>query len=293
MKNIMLFFLLGLGACSAKNDLVKPEFPIIGMDGNGYLKNEVRPAASKPCFQGAYYRKIVSSTDVWAGIKAEVTLPKIEFDPARINPNKPKQSLDNPSVYLGGNMGGQETDIGLTWEVIRDEKGNITEDRRAFRPFLRRSAHSSGQVPLYQNAPAEANYYWYPGEKITMTLEIAGPGKLKFSIQGAGKKYESIFESAGYTLGALGEFKRVNAIDQVANEGKPVQLTNTKVLESTWSYTSLFRYEAGQLSEVPMHSGRMTQMECPESKYFKIQQDPTTLKKGGETVSISGGGFTQ
>lgn len=291
MKQLFLFFLLGLSACSAKNDIVKPEFPIIGVNGNEYLKNEVRPAASKSCFQGAYYRKVVSSMDVWSGIKGEVVLPKTEFDPARVNPGKPKQFLDNPSVYLGGNMGGQETDIGLTWEVIRDEKGNVTEDRRAFRPFLRRAAHSSGQASLYQNAPAQDNYYWYPGEKVLMSLEIVSPGILKFSIEGAGKKYEATFESAGYTLGAVGEFKRVNAIDQVANEGKPAQATKTKVLEAVWSSTNLLRYEAKQVIEVPMHEGRMTQMACPAVQYFKIQQGTASLKKGGESIWISGSGF--
>lgn len=291
MKHIRLLFLLSLTACSAKNEFVKPEFPVVGVDGNEYLKNEVRPASSKACFQGAYYRKVVSSTDVWVGIKAEVTLPKMEFDPARLNPGKPKQYLDNPSVYMGGNMGGQETDIGLTWEVIKDEKGNVTEDRRAFRPFLRRAAHSSGQASLYQNAPAQDEYYWYPGEKVLMTLEIVGQGILKFAIQGNGKKYEATFESAGYTLGGLGEFKRVNAIDQVANEGKPVQATKTKVLEAIWSYSTLLRYDAKQVIEVPMHAGRMTQMACPAAQYFKIQQDAANLNKGGENVQINGAGF--
>ncbi|MNV32518.1 hypothetical protein D3C71_1238580 [compost metagenome] len=89
----------------------------------------------------------------------------------------------------------------------------------------------------------------------------------------------------------MGEFKRVNAIDQVANEGKPVQATKTKVLEAIWSYTTLLRYDAKQVIEVPMHTGRMTQMACPTMQYFKIQQDAAGLKKGGESLLISGAGF--
>jgi len=30
---------------------------------------------------------------------------------------------------------------------------------------------------------------------------------------------------------------------------------------------------------------------CPAAQYFKIQQDATNLKKGGESLLISGAGF--
>lgn len=79
---------------------------------------------------------MVSSKHCWLGIGGKVTLPTITFDPLRTNSAKPGQYLDNPSVYLGGSMGGQETDIGLTWEVIRDANGNVSADRKVFRPFF-------------------------------------------------------------------------------------------------------------------------------------------------------------
>src|SRR5690606_8968770 len=92
-----------------------------------FFPNEARPVASKPCFEGAYYRKLVSSTDNWIGISGTVVLPQIIFDETRKNPKKQQQYLDNPSIYLGGNVDGQETDIGLSWEVIKDKQGNISE----------------------------------------------------------------------------------------------------------------------------------------------------------------------
>ncbi|QHL87603.1 hypothetical protein GU926_09185 [Nibribacter ruber] len=256
-----------------------------------FFPNEVRPAVSSPCFAGAYYRKVMSSKDVWLGITGKVVLPSITFDPERKNPAKPQQYLDNPSVYMGGNMGGQETDIGLTWEVIRDANGNVTQDRRAFRPFLRRTSHPSGQVALYENAPAEAGYYWYPGEEVTMSVQIIGAGKLKLTIEGAGKKYEKEFAAAGYNQGSLGDFKRVNAIDQVANEGKPAQATKTKVENAIWKSTSLYRLWESKIVEVPMHSKRFTDMRCPNVSYFKIIASEDERKVGGEAININGAGY--
>ncbi|WP_206366767.1 hypothetical protein [Sphingobacterium sp. SGL-16] len=256
-----------------------------------FLENEVRPASSLACFAGAYYRKVVSSKDTWIGISGEVTLPTIKFDEIRFNPAKPKQYLDNPSVYMGGSMDGQETDIGLTWEVIRHENGAVSEERVAFRPFLRRASHKSGQASLYVNAPAQKEYYWYPGEKVEMSVEVISNGVLKLSIKGAGKSYETTFEAAGYTLTGVGEFKRVNAIDQVSNEGKPAQYTEAVVSNSKWSYTNLIRRQKGERVVVPMHNGRMTSMLCPATKHFSIEQNEEEAKVGAETISISGKGF--
>lgn len=255
-----------------------------------FFKGEVKPATTKPCFNGAYYYKVVSSTDYWLGMKAKIKLPTMTFDPARTNPAKAGQYLDNPSIYMGGNMGGQETDIGLTWEVIRDAGGNISPDRRAFRPFLRRTAYQS-QLAAYENAPATADYYWYPGEEVTISVQVIEPKKIKFIVEGAGKRFESDFASDGYYPNNLGEFKRVNAIDQVSNEGKPVQATKTRVEGAVWSETYLFRTYEGKVVQVPLHSGRYTDMRCPAKTNFNITSSAEQLKIGAGTVNISGEGY--
>src|SRR5690606_6174448 len=280
-------------ACGSKTTPVPPEFsnPSEPKEEWVYFDNEVRPATALPCFQGAYYRKVVSSKDNWVGIKGEVTLPQIHFDPDRKNPNRPLQYLDNPSIYMGGNMDGQETDIGLTWEVIRDENGNVSEERLAFRPFLRRTGHKSGQQSKYENAPAQAAYYWYPGDRVKMSVEIVEDGVLKFIIEGEGKRLETDFGSAGYTLNGKGEFKRVNAIDQVSNEGKPAQATKTSVSCSVWHYTTLIRMEKGQKVDAPMHAGRYTSMVCPLAKHFALTQSEDEKKTGSENINISGAGY--
>ena len=284
---ICLFATLAL-ACSKAPQRVVDE--VITDPINNFFKGEVKADKSKPCFNGAYYRKMVSSKDYWLGIGGKVILPIITFDPLRNNPAKPGQFLDNPSVYLGGNMGGQETDIGLTWEVIRDVNGNVTADRRAFRPFLRRTS-LGGQPAVYENAPAQAEYYWYPGEEVTISVQLLCDKKVRFIVEGAAKTFEKDFDSDGYRPGAIGEFKRVNAIDQVANEGKPVQTTKTKVENSKWSETYLYRSYEGKTIKVPAHSGRLTDMRCPASNYFSINASPEELKMGIEKINISGASY--
>ncbi|MFA4869853.1 MAG: hypothetical protein WC623_16755 [Pedobacter sp.] len=254
-----------------------------------YFKDEVKPEKSMPCFNGAYYRKAVSSKDVWVGISGTVILPKITFDQSRKNDKKPGQFLDNPSVYMGGSMNGQETDVGMTWAVIKDEKGNISAERKAFRPFFRRASYpQTGQRDRWQDAPASKEYYWYPGEEIKMSVRVVSDGKLRFTVEGAGKHFEADFESDGYKMNGIGEFKRVNAIDQVRNEGKAAQPTKTRVENAVWKETNLFRMQNGKVIQVPLHKDRFTDMRCPDPKFFKLTANKKQQMIGAETISING-----
>lgn len=255
------------------------------------IANEILPVAQKPCFEGAYYRKLVSSHDYWRGIEGTVVLPHIEFDPQRGHAKKPGQYLDNPSIYLGGSMGNQETDIGMAWEVIKEESGQVSKERKAFRPFLRRTGHESGQLAVFENAPAEKAYYWYPGEEIKMSLVLVADKKVRFVVEGAGKKFEREFDCDGYLLKDVGEFKRVNAIDQVGNEGKPVQATKTKVLNAEWKATNLYRLVDGKLTAVPFKKTRYTEMMCPAVKYFDVNASKAQITVGAESLTISGAGY--
>lgn len=289
LSKTFLSFLISITLISCNNTKKKQKKTERDSDPiTSSFKEEVIPNNSKPCFDGAYYRKVVSSEDVWLGINGKVVLPNIIFDEDRINPARPEQYLDNPSVYLGGKMGGQETDIGLTWEVIRDENGNVTPDRRAFRPFLRRASYKDTQGAAYKNAPAESQYYWYPGEEVKMSIQIINDKKLKFVVEGAGKRYETEFEADGYFPNHIGEFKRVNAIDQVGNEGKPAQATKTKVENATWIETNLYRSYQGELVLAPMHNKRFTDMRCPDESYFNIVSTKEEQEKGAETITIDG-----
>lgn len=253
---------------------------------NNRFYNEIAPEGSMPCFQGAYYRKAVSSVDNWLGIEGKVILPAFNYDSSRTNPSKPRQFLDNASVYIGGTSDGQETDIGMTWEVIKDNAGNVSQERKAFRPFLRRSSHKSGQAALYLNAPAESRYYWYPGDTITMSILLVEAGKLKFTISGMGKSYEEFFDAAGCQFTIKAQYKRVNAIDQVSNEGKPVQPTKAKAIGAKWLYANLFRNYKSETLKAPMHTKRFTDMRCPIAANFLISSMPDS--PSGEIITIMG-----
>ncbi len=248
--------------------------------------NEIAPMETLPCFQGSYYRKAVSSTDSWLGIEGTSILPILTYDLDRFNPLKPGTYLDNASIYLGGNSDGQETDIGLLWEVIKDANGNVSSERKAFRPFLRRTSHKSGQLALYKNAPAESKYYWYPGDTITMGIILTEDTKLKFTVSGSGKNYEEIFDAAGYRYSQKAQYKRVNAIDQVSNEGKPVQTTKAFVSGAKWLKVWLYRYHKSDALKVPMHPKRFTDMRCPEVKHFEIITSAENTS--AESVNIYG-----
>lgn len=285
MRRLRLGFalgIIGLSACSInKSQISSGKKDII-------IANEVLPEAQKPCFAGAYYRKLVSSHDYWRGIEGTVVLPTIVFDENRKHIKKTGQYLDNPSIYLGGSMGNQETDIGLTWEVIKEENGQVSKSRKAFRPFLRRTEHESGQKSIFENAPAQKEYYWYPGEEVKMSLLLIADKKVRFVVEGAGKKFERDFACDGYLLSAVGEFKRVNAIDQVANEGKPVQATKTKVLNAEWKETNLFRLIKNEIVAIPFKKTRYTEMMCPAANNFEVKANSNQIAKGAEVLSISG-----
>ena len=257
-----------------------------------FFPDEIRPAASINCFQGAYYRKVVSSKDKWRGISVVVVLPQIYYDPDRPNRDKPGQYLDNFSIYLGGNAGGQETDIGLTWEVIRNAQGNVTPDRICFRPFWRWTA-SGDQAAGYANADAQnTNYHYYPGDTLAMSLSVVGNGILRFAVAGQGriehKQFSVDFPCKAYTLSDPAEYKRVNAIDQVGNEGKPVQATKAKTEGTEWLETKLLRLNGTEVIPVPMHSGRYTDMRCPSTQNIRVIASDEDLKKGAEKVNIYG-----
>lgn len=283
MAGTVFFF-----SCNDKNEGVKPYIPTDPV--NTYFQNEITPHSQATCAQGSYYLKRTSSLDVWRGISGAVTLPFISFDSTRKNPANTRQFLDNASIYLGGNSNGQETDIGLAWEVIRDANGAVTPDRQAFRPFLRRTGYNAtGQSAVYITAPAVNNFYWYPGETVSMSVKLIANGQLQFTVEGNNKKFDTTFAADGYQLNTPAIYKRVNAIDQVGNEGKPVQPTKMQVTNAKWTKTSLFRFYNDNVVEAPMHEGRYTALICPDAKYFTISASDTDKKIGSETITIDAG----
>jgi hypothetical protein len=240
---------------------------------------EVPPAASIPCFPGAYYRKAVTSFDVWTGIAGFVKLGTPKIDEDRLDAET-KQPLDNFSVYMGGNAGGNfEVDAGLTWEFTVDEKGKKSERRNAFRPFWR--------TKTWNAAPAQKEYYFYPGETVQMAILISGAKKLRLVISnGKDKTFQTEFDAEGFAPNVLRQFKRVNAIDQVRNEGKPVQATKAQIIGAEWLNTVLLRGAGTDAKQIPMDKTRFTDMRCSDESHIVV--NITDAAKGAEKIDMFG-----
>lgn len=248
-----------------------------------------RPAKTLPCFPGAYYRKAVSSMGQWQGIEGILTVPSVTFDPSRRDPSTSKV-LDNPSIYMGGKADGQEIDAGLTWEHIKDSDGSVSKERKAFRPFWRNEKWNS--------APAQPEYYYYPGDTVKMRCAVDSPGKLKLDIilvSRAGtttdvavadpiSTFSTVFGAKSFGPGKTQQFKRVNAIDQVNNEGKTVKPTNTEVRDAIWREVWLLR----PAERLPMTPDRFTDMRCPSPTKIEVLPDGTP-GMGGERITLSPG----
>src|SRR5882724_6585621 len=243
---------------------------------------EVPPTKSLPCFPGAYYRKVVSSFDSWTGIIGVVKLGTPAVDMDRLG-GPEKRPLDNFSVYMGGNAGGQEVDAGLTWEFTRDDQGKKSNMRNAWRPFWRAGSWNS--------APDSKQFYWYPGDVVTMAIIVAGPGRLRLVIADATPEpkrvFSTEFDAKGFAPRAPRQFKRVNAIDQVGNEGRPIQPTKAQVVGSLWQETVLLRGAGEKAERLPMNPDRLTDMRCPAAS-ISITAGKDAIAHGGEAIDIHG-----
>jgi len=288
MKYLFLILFCGLLCCcnNESPDVGKPVDP-------DFLPGEIKPAASIDCFAGAYYRKAVSSKDKWRGINAKVVLPQVYVDPDRPNLAKPGDFyLDNFSIYLGGNANGQETDIGLTWEVIRLQNGNLSSNCVAFRPFWRTTTYDGHGIG-WANADAQnPNYHFYPGDTLILSLILIEDKMVRFDVIGQGRiahKHFSVdIECRGFTKLGSAEYKRVNAIDQTGNEGRPAQPTKAKTIGTEWLETNLLRLDGTEIITVPMHSRRYTDMRCPLEKHIQITASDEDRKIGAEIINILG-----
>jgi hypothetical protein len=250
--------------------------------------DEVAPAARLDCFPGAIYRKAVSSLDTWTGIEAVITLPTLVTDPQRVD-EKTGKPLDNASCYIGGNAdpdaGSTEIDAGVNWEVIREADGRVSPQRKAFRPFWRNKQ--------WFNAPARPELYFHPGDTVRLSIWTAAQDRLTFRVEllaRAGEPpaaspisvHEAEMDAPGFGPGRKQQFKRVSAIDQMRNEGKPAQPTTARVEGAIWSRVSLMRGEERRL----MTRERFTDMRCPDTRLVEAR---ATDDPSGEKIELRGG----
>lgn len=265
---------------------------------NGVISDEVSKPSNYHCFNGAWYYKALSSKDMWLGMEAVVTLPKFTPDEERFDFIKEsidkdeqiKRYKDTPSIYLGGSSD-FESDIGLGWfrGIVDNE---FTKTKIAYRPFYRYIYEEDGKI-LNQYAGTairETEYYYFPGDKLKLSVYCIQDNylRLKIELLEASKYPEYIdlrkklnptktFTSPDFPAFGNGvkpaEYKRVNAIDQYGNEGKPTQMTNAIVGECIWHEVYLFRKVEGNIVKVPFNHTRYIQMLCPTPSAFEVCDD--------------------
>lgn len=272
------------------------------------IENEIIPEGTPPCFPGAWYRKAVSSHDHWLGIEATVTLPEFLPDDNRKASNS-KRYMDNPSVYFGGNAG-EESDAGLTWTLVGKTAECLepSNESLAFRPFWR---YIHGDENTWKNSDfRHPEHYYLPGDTLRvsvfspkvdylqMQIEVVKPTTIeKFVERRKSWRIENdapvgyvseLFPSIGQGY-KVGEFKRVNAIDQSQNEGKPAKNTNSIVQNLVWHEVYLYRKINDEVYKIPFTKERFSSMLCPNPLGFSVSYEGVDKDLGGEKVTIHPG----
>jgi hypothetical protein len=286
------------------------------------IDKEVATPVPANCFPGAVYRKVVSSRDNWLGIEGLITIPEFTPDPVRFDSSKMSYYLDNASIYMGGNAQ-YESDIGLTWSIGYPSSDNksLTQKGIAFRPFWRyitkQESNDGTTKNIYKNANVSSfEFYYFPGDKVRMSVYSPKVGYLQMRIElvelttiekyveqrnnfNLGEDFNRLFSTPLFPSEGMGgmktEFKRVNAIDQVANENKATINTNSKVENAIWHSVYLYRNINGELHRVPMTERRSSYMTCPVGKNengdfsntFSISYDGVNKADGGEVVTLN------
>ncbi|MDF2699006.1 MAG: hypothetical protein K0Q49_562 [Haloplasmataceae bacterium] len=269
----------------------------------GVIADEIQAPVVPPCFLGAWYRKAVSSKDMWLGIEATITLPDFILDEAW---KENTRYLENPSIYFGGNAGA-ESDAGLTWTLVGQTPECLapSTESLAFRPFWR---YIDGNKNTWQNSNyRHPEHYYLPGDKLRISVFSPRPNFLQMQIEVIEStnipKYverrkswliendmpanfvSEEFPSVGHGI-TLSEYKRVNAIDQARNEAKPARATKTEIFAATWHEVYLFRQINGAIKKVPFTKYRYASMACPLSEGFTLSYEGVDNNLGGEVVSI-------
>lgn len=152
--------------------------------------------------------------------------------------------------------------------------------------------------------PSFSEYYYLPGDRLRMSLtspkpdyvvlkiEVLEVSKLPYSVEFR-KKYNlknpedftsPMMSSPGHGTNMKKTYKRVNAIDQVANEGKEAIVSKTVIENAIWENCYLLYEEAGELYQTPMNEDLAVEMSCPNIKGFEVSS--LDMKTGGQKITI-------
>ncbi|WP_162163986.1 hypothetical protein [Acholeplasma hippikon] len=152
--------------------------------------------------------------------------------------------------------------------------------------------------------PSFSEYYYLPGDRLRMSLtspkpdylvlkiEVLEVSKLPYSVEFR-KKYNlketkdftsPMMSSPGHGTNMLKTYKRVNAIDQVSNEGKEAIVSNTVIENAIWENCYLLYEENGIIYQTPMNEEIAVEMSCPNVKGFIVSE--LNIETGGQKITI-------
>lgn len=288
------------------------------------IMDEIAPTEAPACFLGAWYRKVLSSTDYWLGIEGTIRLGEFIPDEKRFGTDNRvswKRHLDVAATYLGG-KGMLESDAGLGFNSGYESLDttfdlNYGSKKICYRPFWRYMYSDvtdiNGNVTRNSvnswnmSDPKRFEFYYFPGDVIKMSvyspledylqmkieiIETTTIPKYKEQREKYNLKdnkpstfYSPLFHSAGHGKDKV-EFKRVVSIDQYGNEGKHAKMTDATVLDASWQSVYLYRRIDGIIVKVPFTEERQSQMACPNKASFTLSVSEEQKRVGGESITI-------
>jgi len=199
-----------------------------------------------------------------------------------------QRNLDTPSIYIGGSSD-FETDIGFGFfQGFVDNK--ITREKMTFRPFWRTIHLEDGiEKNIYSGtAIKQTKYYYFPGDTVKINLVCEKDNFLTLRIEllesTSLNPYKEIrnkiVENETFILRDIiapgngvrpSEYKRVNAIDQYHNEGKPTQKTKAFAVNCEWKSVYLFRLVNNELRKIPFIDHRIKRIFSPNKSAFIVK----------------------
>lgn len=286
------------------------------------IESEIPKSEAPKCFLGAWYHKVFSSTDFWEGIEGVIILPEVSlkrFDGLRnldvssiYMGGMAKYESDVGLAYMRGYILKEDKKVLADtsnvfrpfWRYITDmETDEGTYDLANGRNYasLNLNPNSSVSNCYAQYSPDFTEHYYLPGDKLKMSIvypkkdymqliiEVIEASSIKSSIELRKiNKWENpkTFISPLFSSPELDKksFKRVNAIDQVSNEGKPTIMTDTVISNAVWESVYLIKHVNGVKSYFPLNDNRGTVMNCPDVLGFR--SNGLSLETGGETITI-------
>lgn len=211
---------------------------------------------------------------------------------------------DKSHRFYAVNQGGQKVVFdGNDKEIARGDKAlELMKKLRpnfAFRPFWR-TINGKENKWTQPEVGAANNLYFYPGEKMAMSVRTAGKNEVRLDIRSlepdVAQHFEMTMRQEGFGVGKKQSFKRVSSIDQfyVTNEGERKGRENQNVLPTKTQSLGMHWTEVTLLDSRPNKSRPFTGRRFTEvrgrdtnANYRQIFKVSTVDAAGGEKVDIT------